>query len=670
MNLLSRIAGKLRGFKHFSGRVWALSAPYFRSEDKWKARGLLAAIVALNLAAVYMLVLLNDWNRVFYDALQNKDAAVFWTQLGRFTYLAFAFILIAVYRFYLTQLLEVRWRAWMTTHYLQRWLADHAFYKLELARFTGKSNGEASSAANPLSSPDNPDQRIQEDINLFTTYSISLSMGLLNAVVTLVSFVGILWSLSGAFAFTLGGTSYSIPGFMVWMAVLYCSLGSIATHYIGRPQIQLNYQQQQVEADFRHHMVRVREYSESIALDKGEAVERAHLDTRFAAVLSNYLRLIKKQKNLVWFTNFFGQAAVVFPFVVAAPRFFSGAIQLGELIQISSAFGRVQDSLSWLVDNYSSLAAWRATTDRLTSFEDNISALLQQAREQAALNSSASHAPRTGTGTGMSAGEWTGAGPGTEVEITPDMAPGMAGMASVVDATSVADAAPGTLAVSGLTVKLPTGATLLSNVSLQAGPGQSVLLKGPSGSGKSTLFRALAGIWPFSTGQTHLPLDAMFIPQRPYFPDGSLRDALAYPQPAAQYSDAALKQALADALLPDLAARLDEKNAWSQKLSGGEQQRLAIARVLLKKPRWIFADEATSALDEAAEKTLYERLLASVKAAHGSLVSIAHRPTVAAFHGKLWALEKLPEGAPALYRLQESALAPRALSESGLPEKV
>ncbi|CAM3511736.1 ABC transporter ATP-binding protein/permease [Polaromonas hydrogenivorans] len=602
MNLLSPIAQKLRDFRHFSRRVWTLSAPYFRSEDKWKARGLLVAIVLLNLGAVYMLVLLNEWNRVFYDALQNKDAAVFWTQLGRFTYLAFAFIIIAVYRFYLTQLLEVRWRAWMTAHYLQRWLADHAFYKLELARFTGEGNASAGT-------PDNPDQRIQEDINLFTTYSISLSMGLLNAVVTLVSFVGILWSLSGAFAFNFNGASYSIPGFMVWMAVLYCVAGSVITHYIGRPQIKLNFQQQQVEADFRHHMVRVREYSESIALDKGEAVERAQLDTRFAAVLANYLKLIKKQKNLVWFTNFFGQAAVVFPFIVAAPRFFSGAIQLGELIQISSAFGRVQDSLSWLVDNYSSLAAWRATTDRLTSFEDNISAVAQQGRAQAASNSVANDAHPL---------------------------------------------AADTLAVSDLSLKLPTGATLLSGVSLQAGPGESVLLKGPSGSGKSTLFRALAGIWPFATGQTQLPPDAMFIPQRPYFPDGSLRNALAYPQPAVQYDDAALQRALTDALLPQLASRLDDEDAWSQKLSGGEQQRLAIARVLLKKPRWIFADEATSALDEAAEKNIYDKLLASVKTVKGSLVSIAHRPTVAAFHGKLWELEKLPEGAPALYRVRET----------------
>ena len=604
MKLLARIAQKFRDFNHFKNRVWALSAPYFRSEDRWKARGLLAAIVALNLGAVYMLVLINEWNRVFYDALQNKDAAVFWAQLARFTYLAFAFIIIAVYRFYLTQLLEVRWRAWMTAHYLQRWLSDHAFYKMELARFTGEGNAATGT-------PDNPDQRIQEDINLFTTYSISLSMGLLNAVVTLVSFVGILWSLSGAFAFSFNGASYSIPGFMVWMAVLYCALGSVITHYIGRPQIRLNFQQQQVEADFRHHMVRVREYSESIALDKGEAVERAQLDTRFAAVLANYLQLIKKQKNLVWFTNFFGQAAVVFPFIVAAPRFFSGAIQLGELMQISSAFGRVQDSLSWLVDNYSSLAAWRATTDRLTSFEDNISAVAQQGRAQAASNATANDAHPL---------------------------------------------AAGTLAVSNLSLKLPTGATLLSGVSLQAGPGESVLLKGPSGSGKSTLFRALAGIWPFASGRTQLPADVMFIPQRPYFPDGSLRNALAYPQPAAGYDDAALRQALLDALLPQLASRLDDEDAWSQKLSGGEQQRLAVARVLLKKPHWVFADEATSALDEAAEKTIYERLLTSVRSAGGSLVSIAHRPAVAAFHDRQWELQPRPPGASAGFEVHQSLL--------------
>ena len=588
----------LKNFSIFLKRVWALSAPYFASSEKWKARGLLAAIVLLNLASVYMLVLLNDWNRVFYDALQNKDQAVFWAQLGRFTYLAFALIVIAVYKFYLTQLLEVRWRAWMTADYLKRWLADHAFYSLELARFSGK----------PAATSDNPDQRIQEDINLFTSFTVSLSMGLLNAVVTLASFVGILWGLSGNFSFTLAGSSYNIPGFMVWMALLYCTLGSLITHFIGRPQIKLNFEQQRFEADFRHHMVRVREYSESIALDKGEQVERKHLDRRFTSVLTNYLKLIKKQKNLIWFTSFFGQAAIIFPFLVAAPRFFSGAIQLGQLMQIASAFGRVQDALSWFVDNYSSLATWRATTDRLTSFEDNLIATAQQIRAQSATK-------------------------------------------SIADNTRPVDA--GMLTAHNLGIALPNGQQLLAQTSLSAAPGDLVLLKGPSGSGKSTLFRSFAGIWPFSKGQAHLPDGAMFIPQRPYFPDGPLRDALAYPQPASTYSDEALKQALTDALLPKLCERLDDHDAWGQKLSGGEQQRLAIARVLLKKPQWIFADEATAALDEVAEKTLYEKLRAHIQTVKGGMVSIAHRPTVAAFHSRQWALEKLPEGSPALYQLNE-----------------
>lgn len=590
MSSVSVLPGKWASFKLFVSRAWALSRPYFASDEKWKARALLAAIVALNLGSVYLLVLLNDWNRLFYDALQEKNQVAFWDQLGRFVFLAFGFIILAVYKFYLTQLLEMRWRAWMTHHYLQRWLGHQAFYRLELARFMGKD-------ADATRTPDNPDQRIQEDINQFTSQTIGLSMGLLNATVTLASFVGILWGLSGAFDFTVGGTTFDIPGFMVWMAVLYCAAGSVITHYIGRPQIKLNFQQQQVEADFRHHMVRVREYSESIALDRGEAVEKAHLELRFGAVLGNYLRLLKAQKNLIWFNSFFGQSAVVFPFIVAAPRFFSGAIQLGELMQISSAFGRVQDSLSWFVDNYSSLAAWRATTDRLTSFEEAISAI-------------------------------------TPVEY--------------------AQTATDSIAVSArdLTVQLPDGAVLLAGATLQATAGTSVLLQGPSGSGKSTLFRTLAGIWPFAKGQVQRPANAMFIPQRPYFPNGPLRDALAYPEPASAYSDAALQQALRDALLPQLVEQLNTPGAWGQTLSGGEQQRLAIARVFLKQPAWVFADEATSALDETAENTLYKRLLALVGRAQGAIISIAHRPTVAAFHTQRWTLQAQPEGAAARYTVK------------------
>lgn len=570
-----------------AGRIWRLTTPYFGSEEKWRARGLLAAIVALNLGAVYLLVLINDWNRVFYDALEARNQPVFWQQLGRFTGLAFAFILVAVYRFYLTQLLEMRWRAWMTRHYLQRWLQGTAFYRLELARF-GRTEGN----------PDNPDQRIQEDLNLFTSYSISLSMGLLNAVVTLLSFVGILWSLSGAFSIPLGGQTVVIPGFMVWAAVLYCLVGSILTHYIGRPQIALNFQQQRLEADFRHHMVRVREYSEAIALDGGAPVERGRLTLRFSDVLANYLHLLKAQKRLTWFTNFFGQAAVVFPFIVAAPRFFSGAIQLGELMQIASAFGRVQDSLAWLVDNYSTVAAWRATADRLTSFETALA--------------------------------------GQEAQV-PEL-----------ERASTEEA----VATDGLQMALPDGTVLLDKLQLRAAPGDRVLVQGPSGSGKSTLLRVLAGIWPFARGHVGLPADTMTIPQQPYLPEGSLREALAYPEPADRYTDAALQQALEDALLPQLKDRLDAREAWGQVLSGGERQRLAIARVFLKDPRWVLADEATAALDGPAEATLYTRLVERVTRRGGGLVSVAHRPAVAAFHNRSWTLEPPPEGAAGAARWQ------------------
>ncbi len=600
---------KLARFKHFLRQVWHLSAPYFStSAEKWKARGLLAAIVALNLGAVYMLVLLNEWNRVFFDALQNKNQDVFLAQLGRFTWLAMVFIVIAVYRFYLTQLLQVRWRAWMTRDLMHRWLGGQAFYRMELQRYTGEPEPATTDAGLPQPGqrvPDNPDQRLQEDVNLFTTQTVGLSMGFLNAVVTLASFVGVLWGLSGSFSFSAGGTSFTIPGFMVWMAVLYCAVGSVLTHYIGRPLIGLNFEQQKREADFRHHLVRVREYSEAIALDKGERVEEQNLDTRFTAVLANYLRLIAKQKQLVGFTNLFGQAAAVFPFIIAAPRFFSGAIQLGELMQIGNAFDRVQGGLSWFVDNYDSLAAWRATTERLTSFE---AALSKQ-----------------------------------------NQAPALTGQAQTAinsEAIEIAD----------LTLQLPTGATLLQGATARVAPGEHTLLQGPSGSGKSTLLRALAGIWPWARGRTGLPEGAMFIPQRPYFPDGPLRDALAYPEPAATYSDEQLKTALQDALLPALAERLGERDNWTQKLSGGEQQRLAIARVLLKQPAWVLADEATSALDLEAENTVYQRLQALTERGGGALLSIAHRPSVAAFHPRSWKLVPQAAGEGARFGLEAGAV--------------
>lgn len=577
-------------------RVWALSLPYFKSEEKWRARALLGACVGLNLGMVYMMVLLNDWNRVFYDALQNRNAEVFWHQLGVFAMLATCFIIVAVYRFYLTQLLELLWRAWMTRDYLQRWLNGHVFYQVELQSQNGT---------------DNPDQRIQEDVQQFTADTVGLSLGLLDASVTLLSFVGILWSLSGGFSFDVAGETYNIPGFMVWMALAYALAGSLIGHFIGRSMASLNFAQQRYEADFRHHLIRVREYSEAIALDRGSVVERASLQERFKLVLDNFMRLLRVQKRYTWFNSGYGQAAVVFPMLVASPRYFSGAIQLGELMQISSAFGQVQESLSWFISNYSRLASWQATTLRLTTFQDQMQSVANQQR--------ANHA------------------------VPDDL---------------------NTLHTTPLTISLPNGEVLLRHTSLNAQAGDTVLIHGPSGCGKSTLMRVLAGIWPYVSSPTQdrhgnpidygpimLPANHVFMPQRPYFPQGTLRQALAYPHSWDTYTDEALKNALYDALLPHLVDELDTAGQWTQQLSGGEQQRLAIARVLLKQPAWIFADEATSALDEASEKVLYEKLLNLVRAQNGGLISIAHRASVSSYHDTIWHFKAAPEGAQAKFTL-------------------
>ena len=615
-------------------RVWALSLPYFQSEEKWRARLLLAACVGLNLGMVYMMVLLNDWNRVFYDALQNRDAEVFWQQLGVFAGLATCFIIVAVYRFYLTQLLEMRWRAWMTRDYLARWLSHHVFYRLELQSQNGGT--------------DNPDQRIQEDVQQFTADTVGLSLGLLDATVTLLSFVGILWALSGGFSFEWQGSAYEIPGFMVWMALAYALGGSLIGHWIGKSMASLNFAQQRLEADFRHHLMRVREYSEAIALDRGNVVERQSLQARFSQVLDNFMRLLRVQKRYTWFNSGYGQAAVVFPMLVAAPRYFSGAIQLGELMQISSAFGQVQESLSWFITNYSRLASWQATTLRLMSFQAQMQGIV---------------------------------GPKADAVLVERNTPATH---SETNALSTAPAERvNSLHTAPLTVWLPNGQVLLANTTLTVNAGDSVLIRGPSGCGKSTLLRVLAGIWPYASqasvnvAQDDSPLSAsadasahaiataplialpegsVFMPQRPYFPEGSLRQALAYPDSAEPYSDAQLQHALEEALLPHLTSQLDVEGHWTQQLSGGEQQRLALARVLLKRPRWVFADEVTSALDEASEKALYEKLKTMVQAQGGALVSIAHRPGVAAYHAQQWVFEATGQASPAASRAAQFTL--------------
>ncbi len=591
------------------GKVWALSLPYFRSDERWSARFLLLACVALNLVLVYVLVQLNEWNRVFYDALQNRDEAVFWEQLKVFCMLAGAFIVVVVYRFYLTQFLAIRWRTWMTRDFLKRWTTHQIFYQIELRQSHGLGDG--------LNGSDNPDQRIQEDIKMFTEQTVDLSMGLLEAVATLSIFIGILWVMSGGFTFVFEGDEYTVHGYMVWMALLYCVGGSLIGHFLGRRMAPLNFAQQRLEADFRHHLIRVREYSEAIAMDRGAAYENQSLQKRFMQVVTNFKQLLSVQKRFTWFSSGYGQAAVVFPILLAAPRYFAGTIQLGELMQISSAFGRVQDSLSWIITNYSNLAAWTATTHRLSVFSVQMETLRA-----------------------------------ISFAVVQPLDP---------DSPSATE-----LKTSALTITLPDRTVLLDDVVLQVRPGDSVLIRGPSGSGKSTLLRVLAGIWPYVRGwdakhqplpisqAVVLPSNAVFIPQRPYFPEGTLRHALAYPNADNDFTDEQLKQALEHALLPQLCSQLDVAGQWNQQLSGGEAQRLAMARVFLKQPSWVFADEATSALDEVTEKVIYERLLQMVMRQGGALVSVAHRPSVAAYHQRLWQLVNVNEGSIKSHVLQVS----------------
>ena len=591
--------GKVQAARQALQEAWSLVLPYLRSDERWRALGMLVLMAVLTITATALTRANAEWAGALSTALQQRDADSFWRLLGWFPLLGGAIIVAAVVLFYVVQMLQLRWRRWLTQHYLQRWLGQQAFYRLELAR-----------NAPGVQVPDNPDQRIQEDVNVFTEMTLVLASGLLRSLLTLCLFTGMLWGVSEGADITLpqalGGAALDIPGFMVWIALLYCGLGTWITFIIGRPQRQLNFDKQRLEANFRHHLVRVRDNAEAIALDGGERIERAQLGARFDALLDTTRTLIHKQKNLIWFSTFYMVTAMVFTDLLLAPRYFRGEIEMGVLISTSMAFAAVQGALSWLVDNYQQLAVWRATVQRLHGFERAL------AHDAATHSGTCDSALVTTLTTPPAGGSAAGAAEG--------------GQASALQAQLQR-------------VALPGGRAVLQHAQLQVLPHERVLLEGPSGSGKSTLLRVLAGIWPHAQGQVQRPANAMFIAQRPYLPEGPLRDALAYPDAADRYSDAQLRQALQDALLPGLVDALDTHAVWASTLSGGEQQRLAVARVLLKRPAWVFADEASSALDKAAEAHLYQQLVQLAQAEGGALVSVAHRDSVRAFHTTRWVLD-------------------------------
>ena len=545
--------------------VWRIAAPYFRSEDKWAGRGLLAAVIAIELTVVFLTVLFNRWNNVFYNALQEHNQAVFTYQIGYFCVLAAFWIGLKVYQLYLNQWLQIRWRRWMTARYLGGWLHEANHYRMQLL-------GDAA---------DNPDQRIAEDTQRFVEQTLALGIGLLSAVVTLASFIVILWDLSNEAPLHLFGKDIPIPGYLVWGALIYALLGTLLTHLIGRPLVDLNFQQQRFEADFRFNLVRTRENAEQIALLRGEPVERMRLLSRFALVVNNWLGIMQRTKKLTAFTATYSQVSVIVPYVLIAPAFFAEKIQLGGMMQTVNAFSSVQDALSFFIASYRTLAEWQSVVARLGGFETATASAATLATSAIDVESS------TGS---------------TAIDLRQ------------------------------LLVKLPNGSPLVSADSFSLRGNERTLVTGPSGSGKSTLFRAIAGIWPFGTGSIAIPAKAslMMLPQRPYLPIGSLQAAIVYPADASAYSSDQVRDALISVGLPKLASRIGEEAHWNRMLSLGEQQRLGLARALLHAPQYLFLDEATASLDEASEAALYRLLEERLPTT--TIISIGHRSTLEAFH--------------------------------------
>jgi len=547
--------------------IGRLALPYFRSEDRWPGRLLLGAVIAIELSIVAATVILNQWYNRFYNTLQDRNWDAFVSAILFFCALAAVYTVLLVYQNYLNYWLQIRWRRWMTQTYLRQWLNSATHYRMQLL-------GDAA---------DNPDQRIADDLQMFVQQTLSIGTGILNSVVTLFSFIVILWTLSEDAPLHLFGSSFQIPGYLVWAALIYAVVGTVLTHRIGWPLIPLNFQQQQFEADFRFNLVRTRENSEQIAALRGEAAERERHSDRFARVVANWIALIKRQKRLNFFTQSYSQASVIFPYLMVSPVYFSGAMQLGGLMQTASAFNSVQTALSYFVTAYQSIAQYRAVVTRLTGFEDAIVA-------------------------------------GRDVALTPPMVEVLPRNNSNV------------ISIDQLSVRLPNRQPLVNAEHMVLSPGERALVTGPSGAGKSTLFRAIAGIWPFGSGRILVPEDAnvMLLPQRPYFPVASLAAAVSYPARLGTFDDARLANALKAVGLAEWADRLDEEAHWNRMLSLGEQQRLAIARVLLQEPDFLFLDEATASLDEAAEASLYRLLQERLKGT--TIVSIGHRSTLGAFH--------------------------------------
>jgi putative ATP-binding cassette transporter len=583
-------AGVLRRFLRLAG-------PFFTGAAGKRPILLAALLIALTLMQVGVQLRINIWNRDFFNALESRERAAFLYQIVVFLGLAGVSMSVWVFQLYIKQLIQLRWREWLTNSLVTGWLAEARHYQLGFV----------------VEGADNPDQRVAEDARVATEFAVEFALGLIGSMAMLCAFVGILWTISGALHVSVASFELEIPGYMVWCALLYALIGSFLTWRLGRPMVDINVRRNSAEADFRFGLVRVREASESIALIRGEPDEARGLKQGFSKVASIWIEFFRAQRNLMWLTSAYGNVSTILPTLVASPRYFSGAITLGGLMQIGAAFAQVQISLNWFVDNFPKLAEWGASVERVVVLDDAIAGI-------------------------------------AELRADP-------GQPTIANETGTSDE----IVLDGVQVHLADGTTVIAEANARIHRGERVLLTGESGTGKSTLFRALAGLWPWGSGRVVMPPaeQVMFMPQRPYLPLGSLRAALAYPQPVQTFSEAAMRAAMEQVGLDRHLDRLDEEQRWDQTLSLGEQQRLAFARLLLQQPAWVFMDEATSALDEPNQDAMMQLFVEALP--ESALVSIGHRPGLEAFHTRTLALQRGEQGARLVARRRPRAPADPSL---------
>ena len=546
---------------------WKIARAYWFSEEKWSAWGLLITVITLNLGIVYILVLLNSWQVTFYQVIQNYDYEGFIQAIGQYSILAGCLVVVRGYQIYARMMLHIRWRYWMTNRYISDWLYHKTYYLLQLSE---------------EHDTDNPDQRISEDVELFVWLTLKLSLDLLQDVVTVLSFIVILWNLSGVLHFSCGGYQIPVYGYLVWAAIFYAAAGTYWTVKVGRPLVKMDFDQQRYEADFRFSLMRLRENAESIALYAGEKQEKSHCHGNFRAIIMNYLNIITVRKKLMWLTSGYSQISAIFALLVSSPRYFSGHIHLGQMFQIVDAYNHVQTGFSFVVDSFTRLAQWRAVVNRLNHFLISMEIIRSQSTKGYQLTTFQKRCNE--------------------------------------------------YSIKKMDIFLPDGNKILQNFSLQLQRGDHVLIMGFSGCGKSTLLRTLAGIWPYASGEIIVPegQKIMFVPQKSYLPLTSLREILQYPGMTTSISEQKMKDILVECKLGHLMVKLPIIANWGQALSLGEQQRVAFVRVLLQKPNWLFLDEATSALDEPTEQAIYQMLIK--KLPQMTIVSVGHRRTLLQYH--------------------------------------